>query len=142
MNLVFGNQGRKSPYDPLLDQLAAAQPGMALKFGDVRVRSSLYARAKKKGLRISFAESGGALYLRFDDRMDDDVKAGRRKEILMALMVGPATSAKIAVVMRDKGDRNVDGALVEVSCAQMQRAGELVKMECGAWALNLAKKAA
>src|ERR1035438_3862891 len=64
-------QKKISPYDALLDQLAAA-PTKFLRFTDKRARASLNVRAKKKGLRISFAEDSGMLWVRLDGHVDDD----------------------------------------------------------------------
>jgi hypothetical protein len=115
-----------------------------LRFGDVRAKASVYARAQKKGLRVSFAESGGALYVRLDGRKDDDIKAARREKIVQALKGGVSLNAiRLSVKLREGGDTTIDGQTVEAICAQMVREGSLIKRETGEYAINarLAKTA-
>jgi len=133
---------RGSPYDALLEQLAAAGPGKGLKFGDVKARASVTVRARKKGMRVSFAVAGDVLYVRFDGRVEDDVHGGRRAAILTALRRGPANPITLAVILRANGDANLDGETVVVILAQMARTGEVVRGEGDRWALNPVKKAA
>ena len=81
VEIVWGNRLRKSPYDPLLHQLAEAGAGKFLKFPDTRARVSVIARARKLGLKVTCGEQAGALYVRFDGRVEDDVKATRRTHL-------------------------------------------------------------
>ena len=135
--LEFGAKLRKSPYDALLDQLAIAPKGSALKFGDLKCRPSIYSRARKKGLRISFAERGGALFVRFDGRDDDDVRATtRRAAILAALKLGPMSHVKITNKLRDAGDSVLDAAATDAILHQMFKVGQVLRQEGGNWALN------
>jgi hypothetical protein len=139
--LVFGRM-KASPYDALLDQLAAAPRAAALKFGDVKARSSVALRAKKKGLRVSFNASTGVLYVRFDGRVDDDVRQDRRDKIRGLLgKLGPLTSIKMANRLRENGDATIDAATAETILLQMMRAGDLVRQEGGAFGLAPGKKA-
>jgi hypothetical protein len=132
--LVFGKHLRTSPYDPLLDQLLAAGSGKALKFGDVKAKASLLLRAKKKGLRVSFAEDGaGALYVRIDGSATEDLRGVRREQIQSALKLGPLSAIKLAVKLRESGDTSVDGQMVEAILGQMQREGVVIKRESGDW---------
>lgn len=129
-------RAKASPYDPLLDQLAAATPGQALRFADTRARAALYARAKKKGLKVSFAESNGSLYVRLDGRVDDDVHKTRRDQIVAALKRGPLGHIQIAAKLREGGDSTVDAQLVETILGQLLRDGVVVKRESGDWTLS------
>lgn len=139
-DLHWGNKLRGSPYDALLYQLAAAGQGKALKFGDERARASITVRARKKGYKVSFAVQGGALYVRFDGRVDDDVKARRREQILGALKFGPSAAPKLASILRGKGDEIVDGQMVVAILVQMQRDGHVIRQEGDNWALNTARR--
>jgi hypothetical protein len=137
LNLVFGTRLKTSPYDPLLDQLVQAGPGKALRFGDVRAKASVYARAKKRGLRVSFAESAGALYVRFDGSSDADVRKSRRDHIVVALRLGPMSAIQIAKRLREAGDASVDAQLVEAILGQMLKASEVVKRDNdNTWAMK------
>ena len=135
LDLHFGKSLRTSPYDPLLEQLDKAGPGNALRFGDLRARVSVVARAKKLGLHVSFAVSGNTLYVRLDGRAADDKHATRREQIKAALKFGPLAAMKLTALLREKGDATVDASLVENILGQMMRAGEVVHQEGGAWAL-------
>lgn len=150
LNLVFGHRLRISPYDVLLDQLAAStdkaveekQPRPGLKFGDVRAKASVYTRAKKKGLLVSFAEVGRVLYVRLDGRADDHAKETRRGSIRKLLANGVAlTHVAIAARLREAGDASVDAQLVDAILAQMLKAGDVIRQDGGAWKLNPARKA-
>jgi hypothetical protein len=102
----------------------------------VKAKASVTARAKKLGLRVSFAEQGASLYVRCDGRADDDVKATRRTKILEALRrLGPMGSIQLAARLRET-DALVDGQIVDAICAQMLRAGEIVRREGGDWAAS------
>jgi hypothetical protein len=140
--LHFGTKLRGSPYDGLLKQLADAGAGKMLKFGDPKARVSINVRARKLGLKVSCAEDGNVLWVRFDGRADDDVKASRREKILGVLKFGPNTAIRLAHVLREKGDENVDASLVEAICVQVARSGEILRQEGGTWALNPRHKAA
>jgi hypothetical protein len=140
LDLQFGGMRKASPYDALLDQLAAAGPGKLLRFGDERAKPAIYSRSKKKGYKVSFAVSGGALFVRFDGSVDDDVKARRREQILGTLLFGASTPPKLAALLREKGDTTVDGQGVAAILAQLARTGEVVKGEGEQWALNPARK--
>jgi hypothetical protein len=141
MELSFGRGQRKvSPYDALLDQLVAAGKGQALRFGDRKARTAVGARAKKKGLRVSFAEAGSVLYVRLDGRTEDDMHEYRRQRILSALMLGPTTSIKLAATLREKGDAAADAQTVDAICGQMARRGEIVKQDGDRWAKNPSHK--
>lgn len=142
LNLVFGGRLKSSPYDTLLDQLATAQPGQALKFDDVKAKASVYARSKKKGLKVSFAELNGALYVRLDGRVEDDVRKRRREQIVAALKKGPLTHFALASRMREAGDGSIDAVMVETILTQMLRDCLVLKREASAgggvpeWALT------
>jgi hypothetical protein len=136
LQLVFGPRARQSPYDPLLQQLVDAGPGRALKFGDARARVALTSRAKKMGLRISFAISGDSLYVRLDGGVTEDVKATRRGRIKEALKFGTQTAMHITNHLREKGDSSIDVNLTESILLQMLRTGDLIRQEDGRWKLN------
>jgi hypothetical protein len=135
LGLEFGYR-KASPYDLLLDQLTAKKPGEAwLKFGNTRARASVYARACKKHLRVSFAEKDGMLYAQFEGRMVEDLPKLRRERILEALKGGLLNHFKIAAKLREGGDSTVDGPTVEAILAQMSRDGSVVKRGAD-WALK------
>lgn len=148
LNLVFGHRLRVSPYDTLLDQLAEAtdkaveakQPRPGLKFGNIRAKASVYSRAKRKGLLVSFAEVGQALYVRLDGHVEENARETRRGKIRTLLASGQAlTHQAIAVKLRESGDATVDAPLVDAILAQMMKAGEVIRQESGAWKLNPAR---
>src|SRR5260370_12736875 len=124
LNLVFGRGAKPSPYDALLDQLAAtalSAPGQVLRFSDMRAKPSIYARAKKKGMRVSFAEDAGLLYVRYDGSTEDDTRTTRREQILHALKLGPLNGIRIATKLREAGDAAGDAPLVARSLEQLLR---------------------
>jgi hypothetical protein len=141
--VVWGAKLRKSPYDPLLLQLAEAGAGKVLRFGDARARASVITRARKLGLRVTCGEAGGALFVRLDGRGEDDVRATRRDHIRTGLKVsGGATPMALTKLLRDKGDTTVDVNRVESILGQMLRAGEVIRQEGGVWRLPPARRAA
>lgn len=135
LDLVFGSRLKVSPYDALLEKLAAA-PGMFLRFPDPRAKASVYLRAKKKGFRLSYAEKEGLLFVRFDGRVDDDVRAKRRLEIMEVLKLGPSSPIPLANKLRERGDAGVQAGDVETICLQLIKTGELVRQEGNTFALK------
>lgn len=135
-DIHWGAKRRMSPYDGPLKALADAGPGKVLRFGELKARLSVPARAKKLGLRIECGEKDGVLYVRYLGHVEDDVKASRRSEILGALKFGPATAMKLANLLRMKGDSVVDAQLVEAILVQLARTGEVVTREGGEYGLN------
>lgn len=137
-NLVLDFQTRKrmSPYDALLDNLVEAGPGKALKFGDVRARASVTVRARKKGLKVSFAELYGVLYVRLDGKAEDTIGRTRREKILQTLKTGPRKAIALTVALRDQGDAAIDVNLVLAILGQMERSGEVIHQEGDLWAWN------
>lgn len=148
--LEFGRT-KISPYDGLLDQLAKAtdaaveksQPRPGLKFGDPRAKASIYARAKRMGLRVIFAIAGNELYVRMEGRADDDTREKRRIAIRRMLASGAALSyIQIANKLRADGDLTVDAQTVDAIMVQMMRAGDVIRQESGAWKASPAAVAA
>lgn len=133
LQLNFGSRLKSSPYDALLDQLVAAR-GQLLKFAALKARASVAVRAKKKGLRVSFAEAGGCLFVRYDGLLVDDVKGTRRAKILDVLEKMPRNAAQLAVALREAGDSTVDASLVLAILAQLERDGQVVRGEGDRWA--------
>jgi hypothetical protein len=125
---------RKSPYDAKLDELAAAPPGTALRFGDPRALVALRRRARKKGLNIAFAEKDGVLFVRILARANGSspvqeippLGATRRARILQTLRVGPAKTGDILRALRGQGDTTVNLPMVEIIVSQMVGAGQLI----------------
>lgn len=141
--VAWGSKTRISPYDPLLRQLAEAGPGKALKFGDTRARTSINVRAKKLGLRVTCGEAGGALFVRFEGRVDDNKRETRREIIRGALKITVgATAMALTNTLREKGDASVDVNIVEAILAQMAKAGEVVQQDSGGWRLNPMRRVA
>lgn len=141
--LEFGRSTKNSPYDALLDELATAtdaaneknQPRPGLRFDDARAKPSIYARAKKKGLRVVFAiGADGALYVRMEGRDTDQVKAQRRDAIRKMLVPGTAlTYIQIANKLRADGDAMIDAATVDAIMLQLMKAGDVIRQDGGAW---------
>jgi hypothetical protein len=135
--LLFWHRKKVSPYDALLESLAAAGQGKMLRFEDRRARVSIGVRAKKLGLRVVCAEADGKLYVRFESRVEDNLKGTRRGAILGALKPGIAlTAMEITVLLRDKGDGTVDAGLVGTILDQMVRSGQIVACDGGNYAIN------
>ena len=131
LTLVWGGRKKVSPYDTLLNQLVAAGVGKGLKFSDERAKASVWARAKRLGLRVSYAVDGKDLYVRLDGRIDDDLKGSRRARILEALKNGPRSAGELLNSIREKGDATIDLPTVEAILSQMVRGGDLVKQDGG-----------
>lgn len=129
-----------SPYDALLDQLAEKGPGHVLKFSDLRARASVVARSKKKGMRVSFAERGSELFVRFDGSSKEDADNSRKGKIREILKAGPLTYLKVCNKLREGGDTLVDAPLTELILLQLFKAGEVIRQEGGAFALNPSRR--
>lgn len=150
LSLEFGGRNKISPYDALLHQLAkatdealaASKPRPGLKFGDPRAKASLWNRAKKLGLRISFAFSSDELYVRMDGRVDDNLRETRRSAIKKLLANGQAwTYLQIAARLREGGDASVDAQTVDAIMVQLMRTGDVIRQDGGAWKIAPARKA-
>jgi hypothetical protein len=143
-DVIWGHKARKSPYDPLLLQLAEAGAGKVLRFSEPKAKSSIPARAKKLGLRVTCGEAGGgALFVRFDGRVEDDKRETRREILKGALKVTVGASVMaLTQVLRDKGDTTVDANIVGAILMQMLKAGEVIQQEGGTWRLNPARRTA
>ena len=139
-DLLFGSRLRQSPYDGLLQQLKAAtlawkdtepcvgaQPGLV--FGEMRARTSLAVRAKKLGLRISFAEKGAKLYVRLDGVEGDQTRHIRHARIVAALTNAPHSLAAITKKLRERGDTLVDMQMTEAILGGMAKTGEVIRRE-------------
>jgi hypothetical protein len=137
--IVFAPKGRISPYDALLIKLrdacegprAAGAPKPGLVFDDAKAQTSLYVRAKKMG----------KLYVRYDGRIGDDDKTKRRAAILNLLARSPGPMKYIAITnqLRAAGDELLEAGLVDSILVQLMKSGEVIRIEGGAWKLNLAK---
>jgi hypothetical protein len=135
---IWGRKNTKvSPYDLPLAQLAEAGPGKVLKFGDPRAWSSVGVRAKKLGFRVSRAVVDGKLFVRFDGRLDDDLRAARREKIIGCLRRQPGmTTHQVNIAVRDSGDTTFDAVLAELYLTQLVKTGDAIKRDGGTWALN------
>ncbi len=104
-HLNFSERKSSSPYDQLLQQLLDAPKGSLLRVGSVKARVSLTARAKKKGVRLQFAEDGGKLYVRIAGTGDLRPAAipasgvARKDDPTQTLEVSPAQSGAILRAM-------------------------------------------
>ncbi|MFN7999286.1 MAG: hypothetical protein U0Q18_37055 [Bryobacteraceae bacterium] len=140
--LAWGSGGRKSPYDAQLDELlrltneAAAQgsPKPAMRFASNKARTSLTVRAKKKGIKLSFAEFDGALYCRIEGQ-ENQVGARRRARILEELKRGPRKAAYLNTALRAAGDQTIDLGTIGAILSQMLREGSIVHQEGDTWGL-------
>jgi hypothetical protein len=131
--LVFQERGRKvSPYDAWLDKLQAAPAGSGLEADSAQARTSLGIRAKKKGMRLSFAERDGKLYVRLLASMTLDLLEKRKSAVKQVLKLkGPLSYLKITNQLRLDGDEIVDGSMCESILRILQKAGEVVLQEGG-----------
>lgn len=152
-DLPWGVSGRTSPYNPLLDQLTVAtekwnagekktpQPGLC--FGSIKARAAVGAQGKKRGLKLSFVEAGGKLYVRLDSTAAGDKKSARRTTILQSLRIhGSQNAIQLSAKLRAAGDASIDAGGVEAICVQMSRDGLIYRGEGDVWAPNPVKKAA
>lgn len=146
--LDFSKGGRQSPYDSLLKQLAEAtqkwfkdgqqeaRPG--LKFNSPAARASIYARAKKKSMRVQLAEHSGFLYVMMDtaDLAEEEKKlAGRKGRVYNALMSGPKSSSEIVNFLK-KDDPALTEDLVLGLLGNLQRDGDVIKQDGDRWIRN------
>lgn len=145
LELSFGFK-KASPYDALLLGLVDSpdRAKQALKFNNPRCRPSVYSRARKLGIRVTFAERDGVLYVRVDGRLDEDIRAKRRSAIVAALRAKGCTLThiKLTNILRDAGDESLDAASVDAILHQMLRTGQIVRGEGATWAVNPAYKGA
>lgn len=144
---------RVSPYDALLDDLLAetrkaigeGKPMPALRFGDVRAKVSVRARAKKKEFKLEFADAGGVLYVRMNVRAlpavsEPAAESGFDAQLLGVLKAsGPLNHYRLAVKMREQGNKSVDAPMCDAACHRLAKKGVLVKREDGTFALNHSK---
>lgn len=143
LQLSFGRGGRISPYDALLIKLSESAKGNALKFASVRAKASVAVRSKKLGFRVSFAELGGALYVRYEGRIDEDIRAQRRTAITAVLKKhGPQSSIAISTLLRGAGDTSLNAGDIELIVLQMLKDGTVLRQEGNMWALNPRAKVA
>jgi hypothetical protein len=64
--LLFGRKQSVSPYLTALQELLRAGPDQFLEFANVGAKQSIWAQAKKHGLKILFAEKDGKLYVKLE----------------------------------------------------------------------------
>lgn len=135
--LVFGVKTRVSPYDVLLQQLAASK-GKALEFGDLRARASVHVRAKKLGMRVLTAEQGNTLYVKFGGWMPstDGWRAQVRAAINEVVRTQPRNEVQIAVAVRAQGLNDVDAGIVGTILKQMEQEGAVQRQRDGSWAIK------
>jgi len=146
LTLHFGKR-KVSPYDPLLDQLSLAtdaalnanKPAPGLRFTSVQAKASVSARAKLKGLRVSFAETPeGPMYVRIEGRLD--VLEKRGDAIRAMLASGPLSTMVITSRLRSNGDDTVDAQGVEAMLSGMMKRGTVIRQEGNTWKLIIAKR--
>ena len=148
-DIEFKAPGRISPYDKLLMQLekahneprppGAQRPGLV--FDHVKAQTAVVARAKKLGYRVLFAEKAGKLYVQFAGLLADDPKLKRREAILAVLAKAPAPLKYIEITnrLRAGGDELLEAAAVDAILVQMMRAGDVLRVDGGAWRISLKK---
>jgi|SRR5579859_5966436 len=141
-SLSFARVTRSSPYDPLLQKLlaateswraetkdgSAAKPQPGLRFSDTRARAAITSRSRKLNMRVSFAESGGQLFVRYEGALDAEKKLpdGRRGQVIGILKRdGAHTTLALTQKLRNGGDTTVDASIVESICSQMLRKAEV-----------------
>ena len=146
-----GSKGKISPYDGLLQSLVeqtrtAIGNGTrlpALRFDDVRAITTLKNRAKKKNLKLEFAQFENALYVRINPRdlpasTDPAGKAQNALDagVLGALTLGPLNKFQIAKKLRESGHPEADAPLCELVLIRLARAGQLIRREDGTYLLK------
>jgi len=146
-------RARISPYDGLLEKLLEAPKNSALKFGDLRARASIIIRARKKGLRVVFAERGSELYVRIDGFIDSNDKAKAtlknaapatlpskpsdqiEQAVLRAMAVGFSNPQTIADHARKNGTIIIGVAPIQSALIRMEING-LVRRDGSQWKMN------
>lgn len=136
---------RHSPYDALLEKLLDSPKGSILKFGDPRARASVTVRARKKGLKVEFAERDGVLYVRiagFAEQRPEikpvHVPGGCAALVLRALAaIEDATPLAIAEYIIQNGVR-ITTPEVRDTLVQMAKDGTAKKRANGTWTLGKA----
>lgn len=138
--LVFGGRAKVSPYDKLLTELKEATPKppskVVLEFESLKARASVYARAKKLEMRVSFAELGGKLYVRYEGDLGEDVIAKRRQAILDNMSGIPVSYIEMKNKLVALGDVSVTAAEVDIILVQLMKAGKVVRQDGGKWRLK------
>lgn len=133
--LDFARKARRSPYDALLEKLLDAPKNSALKFGEAKARISIAVRARKKGLKIEFAESGGALYVRVVGFTDDQPNAKDAMHVLRAMAAGFAAPVTISDHIVKAGVDLGPSRVLEV-LQRLEAAGSVRKAADCTWKLT------
>jgi hypothetical protein len=135
VELTWGTRNRKSPYDALLRQLTAAEPGMALKFGSERAWASVLVRARKLNIRVEPAFADGVLYVRLAPTTSnpEEERAERHAAVLRAVKSRPMTHYEIGAWLRTNERISLDAPLIESVLRQLSAAGKVELRPDGKW---------
>lgn len=127
--------GKISPYDGLLEKLAAAGPGQLLKFGDARAKTSLWSRSRKLGMKLMYAEHEGSMYVKFAGWAPDSERGKQivRAKIMEVLQTNPRTEIQLAVELRKQGLTDMDAATAGAILKQMEQLGQTSRKADGTW---------
>jgi len=134
--LDFSRHQRQSPYDALLERLLDAPKNSALKFGDPRARATIGVRARKKGLKVEFAECDGTLYVRIVGFLnEDEPDAKDAMQVLRAMAAGFAAPVTISDHIVRSGGEMTPGRVL-ATLKQMESAGTVRKAGDGTWKMT------
>lgn len=113
-------------------------PNKVLEFGDLRAKASLYARSKRNGLKVAFAQSDNTLYVKFAGYLpgSDRWKRELRTAIKDVIQTQPRMEGQIAVAVRAKGFEDADAGIVGAILKQWEQTGEVERQRDGSWKLN------
>lgn len=134
--LKWGARKGLSPYDALLEQLAAAKPGQVLAFEHPRAKPSVGARSRKLGLRVEMAELDGKLYVRFAGFAPDSDRYKKllRDKLLAAVAEQERNEVQLAVELRKQpGMADVDAGTIHAVLCQMEQGKMVQRMRDGSW---------
>lgn len=128
--IMFGQKrGGRSPYDALLKQLKAAGPGAALKFDDVRCRSSIVARSRKLNMKVTFGQQGETLWVKLDKSdqswIEEKPDAKKNAMILQAIAAKRHTAGEMVSWLRSNGAPGIGITEVDVCLGNLSRDGKI-----------------
>jgi hypothetical protein len=156
--LQFGLGGRISPYDEMLRELAARMqeyhaaleanatskpaklvdpiPIPYLRFPNLKPKHAVAMRARKLGIKISFAVKDDQLWIRCNGSEASDTRARREKAILACLTTGPRSAIAVAAYLRERGDELIDGPIAEGILLMLLKRGQVIRQEGNSFALK------
>jgi hypothetical protein len=132
-DVLFGGRANKgSPYDSLLLQLKAAGHGKFLRFDDLRAKASVWARAKKMGIKVLFGTQGDKLWVSLakvemetDGEVDVQPKRANVDIVLDAVKAGRQQAGEIFSWSRSNGSTEIGIREVDILLGSLARAGKI-----------------